>query len=156
MGGKKDRRNPKLDALLEEGTLNPAPGKVSDPKFRDSEFFDPHDAVQVKYEMLRRVLTEGASITETTDTFGYSRPSFYKARQDFEDEGLVGLIPRRRGPRSAHKLTDEIMDFLEQELASDLAPSVETLVERVRTHFGLSIHRRSVERALQRRKRKHQ
>ncbi|WP_311044454.1 MULTISPECIES: hypothetical protein [unclassified Rhizobium] len=28
---------------------------VRDPKFRGSEFFDPHDAVQVKYEMLRRV-----------------------------------------------------------------------------------------------------
>ena len=52
---KHDSKRSKTDALLEEGTLNPAPEKVRDPKFRGSEFFDPHDAVQVKYEMLRRV-----------------------------------------------------------------------------------------------------
>ena len=50
-GGKRS----KMDALIDEGTFNPNSEKVSDPKFRGSEFFDPHDAVQVKYEMLRRV-----------------------------------------------------------------------------------------------------
>ncbi len=30
----------KVKALLEEGTLNPSPGKVRDPKFQENEFFD--------------------------------------------------------------------------------------------------------------------
>src|SRR5579863_5527951 len=54
---------PKLDALREEGTLNPTPDEVRDPKFLDNEFFDPHDIVQVKYEMLRRVSIENASVS---------------------------------------------------------------------------------------------
>ena len=56
----------KVKALLEEGTLNPSPGKVHDPKFQENEFFDPRDLVQVKYEMLRRVSIEKASVTEST------------------------------------------------------------------------------------------
>ena len=55
MPAKHDSTRSKADALLDEGTLNPAPEKIRDPKFREGEFFDPRDAVQVKYEMLRRV-----------------------------------------------------------------------------------------------------
>src|SRR5579863_4636758 len=54
----------KVKALLEEGTLNSSPGKVRDPKFQENEFFDPRDLVQVKYEMLRRVSVEKASVTQ--------------------------------------------------------------------------------------------
>ena len=55
MPAKSKNKPPKIKALLEEGTLNPTPEKVRDPKFRENEFFDPRDIVQVKYEMLRRV-----------------------------------------------------------------------------------------------------
>ena len=58
MSTKIKTRTAKVKALLEEGTLNPNPGKVHDPKFQENEFFDPRDLVQVKYEMLRRVSIE--------------------------------------------------------------------------------------------------
>src|ERR1700691_286867 len=66
----------KVKALLEEGTLNPSPGKVRDPKFQENEFFDPRDLVQVKYEMLRRVSVENSSVTEATEEYGVSRPTY--------------------------------------------------------------------------------
>ncbi len=50
----KDRKRSKADALVEDGTLNPAPEKVRDPKFQEDGFFDRRDIVQVKYEMLRQ------------------------------------------------------------------------------------------------------
>src|SRR5208283_4501845 len=53
-----DRKRSKTDALAEDGTLNPAPEKVRDPKFQEDGFFDPRDIVQVKYEMLRRASVE--------------------------------------------------------------------------------------------------
>ena len=43
----------KHEALRKQGTLNPVPQAVTDPLFEDSEFFDPHDLLQVKYEMVR-------------------------------------------------------------------------------------------------------
>ena len=64
MPGRDGGKRSKTDALIEAGTFNPDPGKVRDPKFRGSEFFDPHDAVQVKYEMLRRVSVDKLSVTE--------------------------------------------------------------------------------------------
>jgi hypothetical protein len=94
----------KVKALLEEGTLNPSPGKVRDPKFQENEFFDPRDLVQVKYEMLRRVSVEKASVTEATEKYGVSRPTYYQTKASFDKGGLAGLVPRKRGPHGPHKL----------------------------------------------------
>ncbi len=142
----------KTKALRQSGCLNPDPARVSDELFSSSEFFDPQDLVQVKYEMLRQVRIEGRSVSGAAVDFGFSRPSFYGAQRQFENEGLVGLVPKKRGPRGGHKLTAEVVDDLEQALAEDPTLSVEDLVERVRTRFGYKVHRRSVERVLARRK----
>ena len=90
MGDRCPRRaktSPKVKALLEEGTLNPTPEKVRDPKFQENEFFDPRDIVQVKYEMLRRVSIENASVTDTTEEYGVSRPTYYQTKANFDKGG---------------------------------------------------------------------
>ena len=89
--------DPKLRSLRESGTANPHAQDVRDPAFVDSDFFDPRDLIQVKYEMLRRVRTDGQSIAKASAQFGVSRPTFYKARSDFDRSGLVGLLPAKRG-----------------------------------------------------------
>src|SRR6266576_550680 len=71
--------DPKVTALRESRCLNPHPGQVTDPAFLTEEFFDARDAVQVKYEMVRRVSVDGAPVTATAAAFGYSRPSYYQA-----------------------------------------------------------------------------
>ena len=106
---KSDSKHPKVQALLEEGTLNPAPGKVQDPKFHDGEFFDPRDIVQVKYEMLRRVSVEKASVTGATEEYGVSRPTYYQTKSSFEEAGIAGLVPRKRGPHGPHKLQGAVL-----------------------------------------------
>ena len=95
---------PKLEALREEGTLNPTPDEVHDPKFQENEFFDPHDIVQVKYEMLRRVSVENASVSAATEEYGVSRPTYYQTKASFDKGGVAGLVPQKRGPRGPHKL----------------------------------------------------
>lgn len=148
--------DPKLTALRDSGTLNPHAQDVDDPAFIDSDFFDARDLVQVRYEMLRRVHTEGQAISEAAADFGVSRPTFYKARSDFERRGLVGLLPAKRGPRGAHKITDEVMRFIDDIQAADRGLSAPALVERIAERFGLVVHRRTVERAVARRKKKRQ
>jgi transposase len=142
----------KMDALREHGTLNPRPSDVGDPAFADSDFFDPCDMVQVKYEMLRRVRAEGCTVRETASQFGVSRPTYYSAKANFDRDGMIGLLPGKRGPRGAHKLTDEVMEFLEGELASEPGLGSRELASRIEERFGLEVHPRSVERGLQRRK----
>ena len=95
MSDKQDDKRSKIDALKEEGALNPAPEKLHDPKFHDSEFFDPHDIVQVRYEMLRRVSIDKASVTQVADEYGVSRPTYYQARRS-SSSGLSPLRVWRR------------------------------------------------------------
>src|SRR6266496_202329 len=71
--------DPKEAALRQARCLNPHPEHVRDAAFLASEFFDARDVVQVKYEMVRRVTADGASVTAAAAAFGYSRPSYFEA-----------------------------------------------------------------------------
>lgn len=146
----------KLAALAESGAVNPHAQDVQDPAFIDSDFFDPRDLVQVRYEMLRRVRIEGQPIADAAAGFGVSRPTFYKAQTDFERAGLVGLLPAKRGPHGPHKITAKVMRFIEEVRAAEEALDAQALVERIAERFGLRVHRRTVERALARPKKKRQ
>jgi transposase len=148
--------DPKQRALQESGTANPYAKDVQDSAFIDSDFFDPLDLMQVKYEMLRRVRTEGQSVAKATAMFGLSRPNFYKVQSDFNRSGLVGLLPAKRGPHGPHKITSEVARFIEQAAASGEDLDAQRLAERIAQRFGLAVHRRTVKRALARLKKKAQ
>jgi transposase len=138
----------KRQALRQQGALNPHPQKVSDPLFQYSDFFDPQDLVQIKYEMLRRVEVEHHPVTHSATAFGFSRPTFYQAQSDFRQGGLAGLVPQKRGPRAAHKLTPEVLDFIRQQRATEPALDGTVLAERIQERFGVVIHPRSIERGV--------
>jgi transposase len=146
-----ERQDSKSRALREHGTLHPKPDRVHDPVFQDSEFFDPRDLMLVKYEMLRRVRVEHRPVNEVAQAFGFSRVAFYQAMAAFQREGLPGLLPRRRGPKGATKLTDTVLEFIDQQRAADSSLRAPELARIIRKHLGLSVHPRSIERALARR-----
>lgn len=143
-----DRRRAKIAALREEGTLHSAPEKVRDVKFQESDFFDPRDAVQVKYEMLRRVSVEKASVTDVSDEYGVSRPTYYQAKADFEQAGIAGLVPKKRGPRGPHKIQSEILAFLRTRLVPGEPIRARELARLIQQEFGLDVHPRTIERAI--------
>ena len=144
----------RLSALRAHGTVNFHPEAVSDPLFHEESFFDPRDAVQVKYEMLRRVRREGAPVQSAAKAFGFSRVAWYEAQRRFEAEGLAGLMPKRRGPKSGHKLSGEVVAFL-SEIQSEEGPlSAVVLAERIKERFGITVHRRSIERVMARQEKK--
>jgi transposase len=108
----------------------------------------------VKYEMVRRVRVDGQSVSHSAATFGFSRPSFYQAQAKLGRGGLAALVPEKPGPRRAHKLSADVMDFLLREQADDPTLGSSQLAARVLERFGCKIHSRSIERALARRKKK--
>lgn len=145
MSAREDR---KANALLTEGTLNATPERVRDPKFREGDFFDPRDAVQVKYEMLRRVSVENASVSTASEEYGVSRPTYYEARTSFEEAGIAGLVPRKRGPRGPHKLRGDVLAFLERQITPGEPIRARELSKLIRKEFGLDVHPRTIERAV--------
>lgn len=144
----KNKNDQKTRSLSGQGVLNQHPERVKDSLFRENEFFDPRDLVQVKYEMIRKVTTDGKPVAQAAQEFGFSRPSFYQAQSAFEKEGLPGLIPRKRGPRTRHKLTEEVMKSIEKVRAENASADPKDLVKHVQAHFGIRIHQRSIERAI--------
>ena len=136
---KRNGRRSKADVLLEEGTLNPAFEKVLDPKFRESEFFDPRDIVQVKYEMLRRVSVENASVTDAALEYGVSRPTYYQAKANLEEAGIAALVPKKPGPRGPHKIQGEVLAFLKKQLVQGQPIRARELATLVHS-YGLRSH----------------
>jgi transposase len=104
--------------------------------------------------MLRRVRDEGETVSRAAALFGFSRPSFYEAQANFEADGLPGLLPQRPGPKRAHKLSEEVVDRLERALVADPSLDSADLADLVERELGVRAHRRSVERALVRRRKR--
>ena len=148
-------RDDKAAALRRHHALNPRPHVVRDSVFTaGNAFFDARDVVQVKYEMLRRVREDGEAVSHAAANFGFSRPAFYQTQAVFDAEGLPGLMPQRPGPKRAHKLSEEVVDRVEQMLEVNPSLNSAELAQWLEDELGLRVHRRSVERALERRRKK--
>ena len=63
------KRDPKSEALAQDGVLNPNPGAVRDLLFTSNPFFDAKDLVQVRYEMVRCHHVDGVAISAAAAIF---------------------------------------------------------------------------------------
>lgn len=149
------KRDLKIKVLKESGAFNPHPECVKAPWFQNSAFFDPKDFLQVKYEMLRHVSIDGAQKSEAAKLFGISRPTFYEAESAFSRNGFAGLLPQKRGPREAHKINTNVMMFIEKHIGENQKIKAKELVKLVLSNFNISVHQRSIERAISRKKKFH-
>jgi transposase len=149
---KAKRRDPKSEALAQDGVLNPNPAAVRDALFAGNPFFDAKDLVQVRYEMVRRHQVDGVAINEAAARFGVTRPTFYKTQSALQTAGLAGLLPRRRGPKGGHKISAEVVAFVIDLKAASPETTTSQCLDAIEARFDVKVHRRSLERALARKK----
>jgi transposase len=148
------KRLTKTDRLRELGALNPQPLRVHAAWFDSAGFFDANDLVQVKYEMLRHAREDGVTKAEAASLFGLSRPTFYLAEASYARDGISGLLPQPRGPKSPHKLTPEVMSIIDEHHRGTGPIQARALAQLVHQQLGLSVHPRSIERAIARKKKR--
>jgi len=134
----------RTEALERAGLVHPRPDAVTADLFcSNNPFFLADDKVQVKYEMLRAVAVDGATVVAAAEAHGYSRAEFYLVQAAFAERGMAGLVDGRRGRRGPTKVSPEIAAFLRdappEQSGADLARAVES-------RFGVSLHRRTAER----------
>jgi len=149
-----ESKSPKDAELRKRGAMHPHPERVADPLFAEHEFLDARDLLQVKYEMLRHVRVDGHPVAQAARDAGLSRQTFYQTQTAYERAGLHGLLPDKPGPRSAHKLSPAVMAYVEMLLKEQEDLSSSDLVERILERFDMTVHPRSIERALTRREKK--
>ena len=150
------RRDPtdKRDRLHRSGTLNRSAEKVTDPLFAVGDFFDARDLLQVRYEMVRLVNEGKVTSAEAAARFGVSRPTCFRMLRAFEGGGLAGLIPDKRGPRGPHKIGAEILRFVKDYRAEHGRVGARRLVPLIEAQFGVRVHPRGLEKALERAQKK--
>ena len=138
----------KPQALQDSGTFNPGHAKVRHVLFQNSEFFDPRDLPQLKYETLRSLAKEGYSVAKAAREFGLSRPTIYHSQAHFEAGGLAGLLPAKPGPKEPHKLTAEVLAYLEELVRTEPLLKARQMSARIRQRFKVKVHPRTIEKAL--------
>ena len=103
--------------------------------------------------MLRRAQIDGMPVAQAASSFGFSRPLLHHAQEAFQEAGLPGLIRKRPGPRHAHKLTDEVIAFVERIRADDETANSAAIAEEIWQKFQLTVHPRTSS-ALKRKRKK--
>jgi transposase len=131
--------------LEQAGLVHPRPEAITASLFDGREpFFLALDKVQVKYEMLRAHVVDGLSATAAAEQHGYSRAAFYLITTAFGEAGMRGLLDEPRGRRGPLKLTPQVLKLV---AAADQTVSSAQLVAEIERRFGVSLHRRTIERA---------
>jgi hypothetical protein len=63
-------------------------------------------------------------------------------------------MPQKRGPKQAHKLTTGVLAFMREARQEDPSLRPAALVSRIQDRYGITLHPRSIERALARSQKK--
>jgi len=147
-------RQTKRQALQSTGTFNPRSAKVRQASFQGSDFFDAEDLLQLKYETVRALEAGEYSIARAAKEFGLSRPTIYQSQQQFQERGLQGLLPHKRGPKQPHKLTAKVLERLQALIAAHPELKAPELAVRLRKRWKVDVHPRTIEKALRPRAKK--
>ena len=86
---------------------------------------------------------------DSCKSIGFSRISYYACKHAYETEGIFGLLPKKPGPKQPSKLTEEVLAFIEQQCKQTPPPGAEQLQTLVAERLGVTIHKRTIQRALQ-------
>jgi len=133
------------EEMRKNGSYNYRADTVTAEIFSNSFFFDAHDLVQVKYEMLRAVTEDRDDVSSTSESFGFSRVSFYQIRKEFLESGIVGILPKKRGPKGSRKITKSDVDFAEKLVDTHTKAEIVNILKEER---GVEVSKRTLERKL--------
>jgi transposase len=138
--------NQKHMNLHKAGLFNKNFHKINDPRFtQESAFFDPCDNLQVRYEMIRSHIVEGDSVSKLCKRFGVTRQTFYTLQEKLNNEGSAGLIQKKTGPHGPTKVHKTVLDFINEQIGNNEHLSAECLRNEITMKFGISLHKRTVE-----------
>jgi len=142
------KSDPKTLELRRTGTIHPHPGSVTDALFQENPFFDPRDLLQVRYEMTAPAQGRGSLDGRRGCYLRVSRPTVYQAQAAFQQAGLGRLLRKRRVRKQGHKLSVEVIEYVRALRTAGPHLTTAACLQAVQERFGITVHRRSLERAL--------
>ena len=131
--------------MRQNGSYNHRAQMVRAELFKDNPFFDAHDLMQVKYEMLRIVERDRCDVTAAAENFGFSRVSYYQIKKEYDENGVAGLMPKKRGPKGSRKLSEDDIAFAKILVGTHTKAQIVVKLQKDR---GVDISKRTLERQL--------
>ena len=105
------------------------------------------DEVTRKLAMLIEGECDGAGPLAAAAKHGYSKQRYYQLRQLYLDQGAAGLISHKRGPKTNHRRTNDIVRQIIRHRFLDPQSSVAVIAQKLRQQ-GTEISHRSIERVI--------
>ena len=107
----------------------------------------PTDQQAHRFLMLLEGQCLQANISAIAQRYGYCRQRYYQILKDFTRGGLPALLPRKTGPQSPYRRTEQAVRQVLRYLFLDPEASPAVIAQKLRqTHFQISL--RSVHRII--------
>lgn len=138
----------KEESLKSSNTYNPKSNRINAPCFADNEMMDPHDLLQVRYEMVRSIELDNKPIKDICSEFGVSASTARRYVKDLKEGGLIALVPEKKGPSGPTKLSKEAAGFIDNYLKEFPKASGGKVHRALETKLHTGVSKRTVERYL--------
>lgn len=107
----------------------------------------PEDDLARRFLMLVEGQCLEQDIVAVAEKYGFCRQRYYQLLAAFEQGGIPALQPKKSGPKSNYRRTDEAVRQVLRHLFLDPDASAEVVAQKLRqTHFAISL--RSVQRVI--------
>ena len=111
-------------------------------------FIPTDDQITPRLLMLIEGECEGLGPMQAAHKHGLSRQRYYQLHKQFQEQGFLGLINQKRGPKTNSVRTEEVERQVIRHRFLDPDASVDVIAQKLR-QAGLLISTRSVERVIE-------
>ncbi len=106
------------------------------------------DEITHKLSMLIEGECEGLGPNRAAEKFGFSKQRYFQIRTAFAEQGALGLLSQRRGPKTNYRRTDELVRQVIRHRFLDPDASADVIAQKLR-QTGFVISTRSVHRVIE-------
>jgi hypothetical protein len=125
--------------------FNPSADQLTGPA--GSLAISPDDALARRFLMLLEGQCLEQNIAVVAEKYGYCRQRYYQLLDAFQQGGIPALQPKKTGPKSNYRRTDEAVRQVLRHLFLDPEASAHVVAQKLRqTHWAISV--RSVQRVI--------
>lgn len=109
--------------------------------------FAEDDEIARKFAMLVEGECEGLGPLQAAAKYGFSKQRYFQLRDAFQKHGALGLLSKKRGPKTHYRRTDELQRQVIRHRFLDPRASVEVIAQKLR-QTGFTISTRTVTRVI--------
>lgn len=106
--------------------------------------FSFEDTNMVRYEMVREWIATDQTAEQVVKKYGYTRSRLYVNSRRIQEEGVSGVIDKKRGPKGPTKATPDVQRLIINIRKRD-GKAVDEIAKELKEKHGVSISMKTVD-----------